>query len=1197
MTQDEIMAVDKLSTQLFNEIKGFLEPYMQYGNDRKASIETALHGCNVLSQIALDPTTPALTFTHNLVISLMKYGVCDENDLALVLVLDQIGKQNGKDVQRDAEELIARIHDEMRANVRIGRYRLEEKLGQGGNGEVWRAVRYVRDQPIETVAIKILLLEVSRDEERVERFRREVITAAKLDHPNIVSYVDDGTWYGRDYLVLKFVAGGTLRERIQQGAIEAEQVIDWLEQVAAALDHAYEQESIIHRDVKPENILLSADGQTVYLTDFGLAVNPSGDDRITRTGDKSVRGTGRYMAPEQWLNAELRRETDVYGLGHLAYEMLTGVRAFHQFESKQSDALLSDAHRNEPIPRHPKLATKFWRIISKAASKQAEERYATASAMVAEMRVWLPKVSAHPPQIIVSYALEDKRQARLIADRLRRGGYQPRLTVDGVHPSKIGSQIYSEQMEECAAVVALLTSRTILPGNWVQEEIMLAIQTETPVIGLRLAHDFDACGIPADGLIDVVASGDKAGHQALLKALHQHAIPGQRAEADTTTANTTIEQPAPDNLHHAYLRRWFDEAWATVSLADYTDRDDRASLLDIYVSLPIDFQLNFVRQEGGIVAWWVDETIEGEKPPAENDENRPKRHDWPALGVGREAVQQIVDGFEYKMRKAGRKHEEQSFFFMEAHDAASVQPHFVLVGDPGSGKSSFVRHLTLCHAGALLRADGVGDVPHNASLDALKDWLLGAYIPLYIELRDLVGEAFPPLPADKNTPAEMPTLDDFWRYVRLRVLVELADYEPALREAVAHGEALILLDGLDEVSHAADDRRRQQMKALVGALRDGTNARIIVTSRPYAYKQGDWVLDGFGRAELKPLYPIHLHQLANALFRQMLGEAATGQVQTFIKAAEAKVEEDLRNNPLFFTLLAQIWLRSPQDERDLPTTTSAIYRQGVDYLLEKWTRRKGYNFSTADMMGLPLPAQLRVMLQIAACEVHALSDSAGGTTDFNGRLLKGIISDVRGDIPTDAVVGYLEERTGILISGRPNTFRFVHRSFQEHLAACELTHPVDQPRNPPVDADAHFPDGLVKRVAQDADLWLNVARLAADELIAAGRDDALSQLIGGLAVCPDDKASFYALQLADRKHINLIAPLVDAPDERKPLLEIFQGVALRLIASPELTPLERAEAGRMLAAIGDPRRGVGVIIRDGVKLPDIDWVKIPAGEF
>jgi len=166
-----------------------------------------------------------------------------------------------------------------------------------------------------------------------------------------------------------------------------------------------------------------------------------------------------------------------------------------------------------------------------------------------------------------------------------------------------------------------------------------------------------------------------------------------------------------------------------------------------------------------------------------------------------------VDGIQTKIverREKDQKTEDgEHTWFMEVHDAASVQPRFVLLGEPGGGKSSFLRHLALCLAGEIRRRAGDSDVPANASLEALRDWLLDVYTPVYIELRALVASHFPPL--SENT--RLPDADDFWRYVREDLTGSgLAGFETELRNLCRDGEAILLLDGLDKIPQAGDER-------------------------------------------------------------------------------------------------------------------------------------------------------------------------------------------------------------------------------------------------------------------------------------------------------------------------------------------------------------------------------------------------------
>ena len=268
------------------------------------------------------------------------------------------------------------------AGVEFDAYRLVRQLGAGGNGEVWLAYHL---QTNDEVAIKLLLPHIRNDQERVERFENELLKASGVIHPHIVPVIAFGEWDGRRYIISRYIAGGTLRQRLETGhPLPVTQGLRYLSQMAHALDHIDRELGSIHRDVKPENILLSADGGDCYLTDFGLALNPLIDPRLTRPGSKPP-GSGRYMAPEQWMGGELSHQTDIYALGIMAYELLTGQRPFHESENGP-DYLIAIAHIETPIARHPRLTVEQWRIIAQAAAKNPDDRFTTAQAFVDTLR-------------------------------------------------------------------------------------------------------------------------------------------------------------------------------------------------------------------------------------------------------------------------------------------------------------------------------------------------------------------------------------------------------------------------------------------------------------------------------------------------------------------------------------------------------------------------------------------------------------------------------------------------------------------------------------------------------------------------------------------------------------------------------------------------------------------------------------------
>jgi eukaryotic-like serine/threonine-protein kinase len=224
--------------------------------------------------------------------------------------------------------------------VLTSRYLLEERIASGGMASVWRAHDEVLAR---TVAVKLLHDHLAADADFRERFRREAVAAAKLTHPNIVSLYDTGSDGDRVYLVMEFIDGVTLKDVIRtQGRLELTQAAAIGEEVARALDYAHSR-GLVHRDVKPANILIGTDG-AVKVADFGIAKADQSDD-LTRTG--MVLGTAAYVAPEQIRGEPVDGRADQYGLAIVLYEALTGRQPF-----KADSPVATAAQRLErdPLP-------------------------------------------------------------------------------------------------------------------------------------------------------------------------------------------------------------------------------------------------------------------------------------------------------------------------------------------------------------------------------------------------------------------------------------------------------------------------------------------------------------------------------------------------------------------------------------------------------------------------------------------------------------------------------------------------------------------------------------------------------------------------------------------------------------------------------------------------------------------------------
>ncbi|MGH9768921.1 MAG: protein kinase domain-containing protein [Blastocatellia bacterium] len=287
----------------------------------------------------------------------------------------------------------------------LGHYGVISVLGVGGMGEVYLA----RDTRLERkVAIKLLPPQYTSDRARIKRFEREARAASALNHPNIITIYEIGEIEGKHFIAAEFVDGQTLRELMSSGRIAAKDAIEIAIQIASALSAAYEA-GIIHRDIKPENVMRRRDGY-VKVLDFGLVklieqsrlpgqTNASEGD-IGKTNPGAVLGTVRYMSPEQALGQEVDHRSDIFSLGVLLYEMVTGVPPFKGGPAAALDAIV----HHQPLPvtevfkdLHPELE----RIVSRALEKDRDLRYQTANDFRSELKRLQRELDSSPSHSFV----------------------------------------------------------------------------------------------------------------------------------------------------------------------------------------------------------------------------------------------------------------------------------------------------------------------------------------------------------------------------------------------------------------------------------------------------------------------------------------------------------------------------------------------------------------------------------------------------------------------------------------------------------------------------------------------------------------------------------------------------------------------------------------------------------------------------
>jgi formylglycine-generating enzyme required for sulfatase activity len=535
--------------------------------------------------------------------------------------------------------------------------------------------------------------------------------------------------------------------------------------------------------------------------------------------------------------------------------------------------------------------------------------------------------------------------------------------------------------------------------------------------------------------------------------------------------------------------------------------------------------------------------------------------------------------------------------------------HFVLLGDAGSGKTTFVNYL----AYALAAEDAVNLLPEDSPLRGL--------LPARLVLRDVAARC---IPADATRgQAQM-----LWDALHADLVTDLGQAAadalfPLLQGRLLEEGGLLLLDGLDEVPMAG--RRRQ---CLLEAIADLATAlppgrgRVVVTARPYAYADPEWRLPGFETLVLAPFSDEQVQHFVTRWYRavrpamgwdEALAQDRAGQLQGAL--GERPYLADLATRPLLLTLMATLhtsWGQLPQDRADL-------YEETVKLLLSRWQRMREVKGPDGETVVEPGIAEVlaadetavRAALHHLAFQVHEGQaegeDREARPADIREEeVLLALTPLLKQGVAPHTLLRYLEMRAGLLVGRAPGVYAFPHRSFQEYLAACHL-------------ADgAEFAAELRKRVWSDPGWWREVFLMGVGKAKQGGLGNAVhvvNTLVpeGPREVKEKTEQHWQAATLAGQALLDLRFP--DQAEGKPDFSAVLKRVRRWLVALLEtpgvMTPRQRAAAGDVLSQLGDPRPGVGVIIAEGPPspehrergtggeglVPDILWVEIPAGPF
>ena len=513
----------------------------------------------------------------------------------------------------------------------------------------------------------------------------------------------------------------------------------------------------------------------------------------------------------------------------------------------------------------------------------------------------------------------------------------------------------------------------------------------------------------------------------------------------------------------------------------------------------------------------------------------------------------------------------------------------VLLGEPGSGKTTFINVVALCLAGELLndpRANLTTLVPKG-----IEEWSHGPLLPVRVVLRDFAARGLPAAeePVGSNT---------LWAFIEAELGDTVRAFGPYLKRILREQGGLILLDGLDEAPDTLQQRTR--IKKIVQDFGlDFPRCRLLITTRTYAYQQQDWKLEGFSEATLSPFTSEQISAFIDGLYG-FLGRNGTFSTEdaagraALLKTELAKNQQlaELAARPLLLTLITTLHANRGGNflaQREI------LYHEVVELLLTQWEAPKVVRDATGQVISrqpslsewLKLDkGVIRNTLNQLAFTIHSAQAHGEGAADMSrAQLIDSLLTATTNpDASQLRLIEYLRDRSGLLVERGNQVYAFPHRSFQEYLAACHLT-------------DYGYPERVAHLARTAPSRWREVALLAGAKA-ARGSKALVWALVEALCRSDSEAADkkideYWGAFLAGKLVVDTLdLGRLDPWNQNK--ISRVRSWLVEIIEYGKLPALERAETGRILALLGDPRPGVGLQANG---LPDLIWHEVPAGSF